>query len=86
MFLGVIFLLDMHLDINFADCYSYLENRKQDFLCIVIDFTDGPKSTFVLILLFAYFICAIQVVFNKKKEFQWQRLSLFLRVGATRYV
>ncbi|GAY49580.1 hypothetical protein CUMW_120180 [Citrus unshiu] len=24
------------------------------------------------------------VVFNKKKEFQWQRLSLFLRVGATR--
>ncbi|TQD97343.1 hypothetical protein C1H46_017045 [Malus baccata] len=24
------------------------------------------------------------VVFNKKKEFQWQRLSLFLKVGATR--
>ncbi|TXG49556.1 hypothetical protein EZV62_025431 [Acer yangbiense] len=26
------------------------------------------------------------VVLNKKKEFQWQRLALFLRVGATRYV
>ncbi|KAJ0100924.1 hypothetical protein Patl1_06133 [Pistacia atlantica] len=25
------------------------------------------------------------VVFNKRKEFQWQRLALFLRVGATRY-
>ncbi|BBH09684.1 Protein kinase superfamily protein [Prunus dulcis] len=25
-----------------------------------------------------------RVVFNKKKEFQWQRLALFLKVGATR--
>ena len=27
----------------------------------------------------------VQVVLNKKKEFQWQRLALFLRAGATRY-
>jgi uncharacterized membrane protein YccC len=35
----------------------------------------------VCLLLFLHF----QVVLNRKKEFQWQRLALFLRVGATRY-
>lgn len=57
-------------------------SRMLDFMLLIDDISQGYIICYVGFL--SLFV-SLQVVLNRRKEFQWKRLSLFLRVGATRY-
>ena len=73
-------------DIPSASCISIYNNGTVSLSWYLARYLGRFLDHSVGIVIFCLLLFLhIQVVLNRKKEFQWQRLALFLRVGATRY-
>lgn len=70
----ILFYFILAYNYHTAESCNYLVNGQKDDNTILM--------LFWLCIMVNLYILG-QVVLNKKKEFQWKKLALFLRIGAT---